>query len=115
LHQLLFHAFGRIVNEGVSADVAFGLKLRRGKYPRSNTIARDVMIAALVVLHRRRGHTLPFAQGEAANAFCPDGKGEKAVAVAYKKHRATFETLPDSSLLDLLPKSISDPLSVSRI
>lgn len=103
LHKFLVHAFGKIVNDDASADVALGLKLARGKYPRRHTIERDVMAAAFMVLLIRQGRTWQFAKGEAANSLFPDGKGEKAIEAAYVKYREVFETLPDAILSELVP------------
>jgi hypothetical protein len=103
LLEYIHHAFGKIVEEGWSADHAFGLKLKRGNYPRTDHTERNVQVAAYVILLRRRKWTLLDAKGEAANLFFPDGKGEKAVESAYAFYRESLEILPDETLTTILP------------
>lgn len=103
LLELLNHAFVRIIKEGVSADQAFGLKLGRGKYPREDTVIRDVMATAYMVLLMRKGWTWAEAKGEAVNLLCPDGKGDKAVEKAYAYYRDALTSYPDDHLMGMLP------------
>lgn len=102
LFDFIHHAFGKIVNDGVSADHAFGFKQRRGKHARKDTFERDVVAAAIVTLNMRNGMTWLEAKGDAANKLFPDGHGEKAVEAAYTQYRDTFNTLPDATLKSVI-------------
>ncbi len=95
------HAFRLILEEGVSANQAFGLALQRGKHPREDTTARDIQAASIVVLGMRSGKTWLDAVGDAANQLFPDGKGERAVHIAYSNYKDVLENTPDSFLNDL--------------
>lgn len=97
-------AFQRIVDDGWSADHAFGLKLKRGHYQRPDTTERDVMAAAFVVLRMRQGRLWSDAVGEAANLLMPDGEGDKAIESAYTQYREGLSILPDEFLASLLPE-----------
>ena len=103
LLEFLDHAFGKIIEEGWSADHAFGLKLKRGHYERDCTLERDVMSAAYMILLMRKNWTWLEAKGEAANLLFPESKGEKAVEAAYANYKSEFARLPDKVLLDMLP------------
>lgn len=103
LFEYIKHAFGLIVEKNRSADVAFGLKLARGEYPRPNTTERDAIAVAYMVLLMRNGRTWQEAKGEAANLLFPDGQGEKAVEMAYIQCKEYFETLPNETLDAMLP------------
>ncbi len=98
------HAFGRIVDDGKSADVAFGLTQARGEYDREFTAARDVTATAYIILLMRNGWTWLDAKGEAANLLFPDGKGEGAVDDAYRVYKVALQETPDQLLLDMLPE-----------
>lgn len=103
LYEYLEYAFGRIVNENKSAAVAFGLKSARGEYLRPDTTERDAIAVAYMVLLMRSGRTWEEAKGDAANLLFPDGTGDKAVESAYRQSKEYFQTLPDQTLLDMLP------------
>ncbi|MHB1214230.1 MAG: hypothetical protein ACYCY9_04495 [Thiobacillus sp.] len=97
------HAFGRIVEDGKSADVAFGLTPGRGEYEREPHAGRDVAATAYVILLTRNGWTWLDAKGEVANLLFADGKGEGAVDKAYRIYGEALQHAPDPYLLDLLP------------
>ena len=67
LVEYLHYAFGKIINDKVTADQAFGFKLTRGKYERDDTSERDVFAAAYMTLLMRKGWTWLDAKSEAAN------------------------------------------------
>jgi hypothetical protein len=98
------YAFARIAEEGKSTQVAFGLQLGRGEYPREDTTDRDLTAAAHVTLLMRNNWTWVDAKGEAANLLFPDGKGEKAVEEAYRKYKETLWILPNKTLTLMLPE-----------
>ncbi len=116
LLEFLDHAFGKIIEEGWSADHAFGLKLKRGHHERPDTTERDVIATAYMILlmrknknkNKNKNWTWLEVKGEAANllsqaGLLPDGKGEKAVEEAYAFYANVFACLPDQALLDMLP------------
>lgn len=94
----IIYAFGQILEEGRSADEAFGLKGIRGKHKRPDTHDRDLIAAAIVILAMRSGTKWEDAVGDAANKLFEDGRGDKAVQAAYTKHRDTLQLLPSASL-----------------
>lgn len=100
----VIHAFAKILEEGCSADQAFGLKVCKGKYERSDTHDRDLVAAAIVVLAIKSGMKWEDAIGEAANKVFEDGLGDKAVQAAYAKYRETLELFPKPYLASLIPK-----------
>lgn len=104
LLDYLYHAFGKIVVEGWSADHAFGLKLKRGLYVRESTLERDITATAYIILLMRRGWSYLDATGEAANLLFPDGQGEKAIVAAYSNYKEVFSKLSDDLLLEMLPQ-----------
>jgi hypothetical protein len=104
LQGYLYHAFGKIVENGWSADHAFGLKLKRGHYVRESTLERDMTSTAYIILLMRRGWNYLDATGEAANLLFPDGKGEKAIVAAYGYYKEVFSKLPEDVLLEMLPQ-----------
>lgn len=104
LIQLVQHAFEKIIDDNWTADHAFGLKLKRGHYKRSDTTARDVIATAYVLLLRRKKWTRQDAMGEAANLLFPDGEGDRAVESAYKKYADDLNWLPDELLKSYLPE-----------
>lgn len=104
LIQFLTHAFGKIITEGWSADHAFGLKLKRGCYERENTLERDVIAAAYMLLLIRKKRNWLDAKGMVANFLFEDGKGEKAVEAAYAKYRESLSFLSDEQLIGMLPE-----------
>ena len=95
------HAFRLILEEGATANQAFGLRTRRGQYRREDTTVRDIQAASFVVLGMRSGKTWLDAVGDAANQLFPDGKGERAVQTAYSNYKEFLENAPDSFLADL--------------
>lgn len=97
------YAFARIVEQGKSPQVAFGLNLGRGEYPRPDTTIRDVEICAYMILLMRNNWKWQDAKGEAANIFFPDGKGDKAVEKAYAEYKNELCQMKDDTLKDLLP------------
>lgn len=112
LHVFMAHVFERMVNgeivgEGkqankkLTADQAFGLKLRKGQGNIKDTLNRDLKAAACMILQMRKGMRWLGAKGYAANLLFPDGEGEKAVERAYEEHRALMECYPDE-VLELL-------------
>ena len=92
------------MEEGLSPEVAFGLKAIRGKYKRFDTHDRDLIAAAIVILAMRLGTKWKDAVGEAANKLFEDGRGDRAVQEAYKKHRETLQLLPSPTLAAMIPK-----------
>lgn len=104
LREYIEHAFARIIEDEKSADVAFGLRLARGEFPRPNTMIRDVQAAAYITILMRKGWTWLEAVGEAANLLFPDGKGDKAVQQAYAEHRDYLGNLRNEYLIGLLPE-----------
>lgn len=102
LLEYIEHAFGRIVNEGVSADHALGFKQSRGKHKREDTTERNVVAAAIVILHMRNGMTWLDARGDAANELFPDGKGERAVDEAYKQYKVVLSYMSSDALKELI-------------
>jgi len=103
LIQLVQHAFKKIIENGWTADHAFGLKLKRGHYPRPDTTERDIRATAYVLLLRRKKWTKQDAIGEAANLLFPDGAGDRAVASAYKNYADELSWMSDEVLKSLLP------------
>lgn len=97
-------AFEKIVEQGWSADQAFGLALRRGKRERENTIIRDISGAAYMVFLMQRGHKWLDARGAAANLLFEDGNGDKAMETAYKIYKEYLLTLTHEELIALLPE-----------
>lgn len=104
LREYIEYAFARIVRDGKSTDVAFGLKLVRGKYRRKDTTERDVRAASYITLAMRKNVKWQVAVGDAANLLFPDGKGGKAVEKAYESYRDIFRNLPDKYLKAMLPE-----------
>ena len=96
-------AFEKIVEQGWSADQAFGLAQGRGKYERMNTTVRDLSGVAYMILLMERGHTWLDARGIAANLLFDDGMGDKAMENAYKQHKEVLRTLTPEELMALLP------------
>jgi len=103
LIEFLGHAFGKIIEEGSSADHAFGLKLKRGEYERESTLERDVIATAYVILLMRNRWTYLDARGQAANLLFQDGKGDKAVEAAYATYKDYFRSFPNDILEGMLP------------
>lgn len=91
LCEYMQHVFSKMIVDGYKVEQAFGLKRRKGKYPRDIPYERDYEIAAHVVLLIRQGMTWLDAKGEASNRYFEDGKGEKAVEAAYEKYKAIFQ------------------------
>ncbi len=103
LHELMAHVFSEIVENKCTADQAFGLKLRRGKYLREPTFDRDVAGAAYMVLLMRNGWTWQDAKGEAANLFFSDDRGDKAMETAYSQYKECLQFLSNQNLAAMLP------------
>lgn len=101
LGELLEYAFGKIVDDNWSADHAFGLRRKRGRYDRKDTTERDVRAAALVELLMRSDKTLSFAKSEAADRHFPDGCGGRAIDAAWQKYRDVLRSAPKEFLEDL--------------
>lgn len=99
------HAFSRIVQEGKSPRVAFGLSQGRGEYQRENTTERDAIAAAYMILLMRSNWTWEDAKGEVANFLFPDGKGDKVVEKAYVDCKDEFSLMKDEVLMGLLPSN----------
>lgn len=106
LLDYVYHAFGKIINEKVSADHAFGFKQSRGKYQREDATERDVVAAALVMLHMRNKKSYLEAKGDSANALFPDGEGEKAVEAAYSQYKSVLQYMSTEALKELTDKSL---------
>lgn len=115
LHVFMAHVFDRIVNGEVmkngtvaklTADQAFGLKLRKGQGNIKDTQDRDLKAAACMVLLMRKGMLWQDAKGQAANLLFPDGEGDKAVERAYEEHCALVECFPDEVLEMLVSTSL---------
>lgn len=104
LIEFLSHAFRKIVQDGWSADHAFGLKLKRGHYERPDTFERDLIAAAYVILLLRNNWTWLDAKGEAANLLFPDGKGEKAIEIAYSINCVALGHMSNEELKSMLPE-----------
>ena len=105
LLDFVYHAFGKIVKDGYSADQAFGLKLGRGRYVRAATIERDLIATAYMILLMRRGWKYLDAGGEAATLLFPDGAGEKAVFAAYNRYQKVLREIEDEDLIQVLPEN----------
>jgi len=103
LREYLDHAFGKIIEDGWTADHAFGFKLKRGHHERQDTTERDVVATAYMILLMRRNWTWLDAKGAAANLLFPDGEGEKAVEAAYALYKEALQLLPDNVLNKMLP------------
>lgn len=104
LHRWMKHVFCQIVAAKKSPDIAFGLKLERGKHLRPDTTSRDITAAARMELGRRkkrRGDSKKDwseTKGDVANALFPDGTGEKAVEAADAEYREIFQLMTDEML-----------------
>ncbi len=99
----IIHAFAKIIEDGYSADQAFGLKARHGMHARPNTQDRDIISTAIVILAMRAGNTWEFAIGDAANRLFDDRTGDAAVKAAYSKYRDSICHLSNEDLADLIP------------
>lgn len=106
LLDYVYYAFEKIINEGVSADHAFGFKQSRGKHEREDTTERDIVAAALVTRYMRENKTYLDARGDAANALFADGTGEKAVEAAYSQYKDVLQYLSIEALKELTDKSL---------
>ena len=107
LLEFLDHAFGKIIKENRSLDIAFGFKLGRGKYRREDTTSvRDIRAAAHMELIMRKKQSLSYAKTAAANRLFPDvtgkGKGEKVVEMAYGRYRNVLSAIPRKLLEAML-------------
>lgn len=102
IENWVIHAFGKIIDDKESADVAFGLTTGKGKRARPDTHDRDILIAAHVILDMRDNKKWDCAIGDAANLFFPDGKGDKAAEAAYSKYKDILGMLPDETLRGLI-------------
>ena len=96
------HAFSRIVEDGKSIQVGFGLTPGRGEHQREDTFERDIIATSYMILLRRNGWSWIDAKEEAAGLLFLVN-GSKAVEEAYSKYRVGFETLTDDVLIGLLP------------
>ncbi|MBC9070604.1 hypothetical protein IAI53_01355 [Thauera sp. CAU 1555] len=97
-------AFQRIVDDGWSADQAFGLERRRGHHPRPDTTERDVMAAVLVILHLRKNWKwLEALEAVTGLLFEDENRGTSIVRDAYAKYRDVLESLPDEALASMAP------------
>lgn len=104
LHELLNHAFGKVIEENWTLDRAFGFGRGKGQRDRPDHFFRDVQAAAYVVLLRRAKWNLADAIGEAANLFISDSSGDKAVEAAYSKYKVALAHQTDSYLKSMLPE-----------
>jgi hypothetical protein len=103
LLEYLDHAFGKILNEGSSADHAFGLKLLRGHHERDDTIDRDFVATACVTLRMKKGETWEAAVEAAAGRIFPGGSGESAVKAAYHEYKPMVDQFTAAQLEELVP------------
>lgn len=87
LCKFMQHVFEKMIVDKWKPEQAFGLKGRKGKYPRPDTKDRDYLIAANVILLMRKGQNWEDAIGNTANVFFDDFNGDKAVINAYAKNR----------------------------
>lgn len=88
------HAFGKILEDGYTADQAFGLKLKKGMYERQDHFLRDIQaVATVVFIMRTQQKTRTFAIGETANLIFPDGTGDKAIEEACAKYFAAINIM----------------------
>lgn len=94
LYKLMKHVFARIM-AGDSADQAFGLALRKGKYLREDTQDRDFQIAANVVALMRQGIRKSNAMMEIVEALA---LSERAVKRACRAHLESCEMLSDEHI-----------------
>jgi hypothetical protein len=99
----IIYAFGKVIEDGYSADQAFGLKARKGKYERPDTLERDIKAVAAVILSTRSGDSKQRAIGDAANLLFPYGTGDKAVEKACEKYMDTLNDFPSSLLRSMSP------------
>ena len=87
LCKFMQHVFEKMIVDKWKPEQAFGLKRRKGKYPRPDLTDRDYLIAANVILLMRKGQDWSDAIGDTANLFIDDSKGDRAVMKAYSKHK----------------------------
>lgn len=114
LFRLMKHAFGKIIEDGWSADEALGLKLRKGMHPREDVRDRDIAVTAFIVLQKRKagnGYSHREILENAANLFFENDGGNsnagiKSAGAAFTKFRETFERFPDDVLRRLLPPGV---------
>jgi hypothetical protein len=102
LFEFLSHAFEKIIENGWTADHAFGLELKRGHFERPDTTERDIIAAAHVILLMRQNRTWQDAKGETANLLFPDGRGDKAVEAAYAFYKDALSHYPDELLTQMV-------------
>ncbi len=123
LLQFVAHAFSKIVDEKYSLDEAFGLKLKRGKYPRQDTFERNLTAAAHMELLIRSGMKRVCACEKTAEWL---GCSEKTIERAYEQYavkeftgggkeknfsgsgKVAFVWLTDEVLRSLLPDGALD-------
>lgn len=111
LHLFMKHVFQRMVDGDtaangkrikLTADQAFGFKLRKGQGNIKDTLSRDLKATACMILLMRRKMRWQDAKGHAANILFPDGAGEKAVERAYEAYSGSLNGVPDETLLGIL-------------
>lgn len=105
------YAFARVVDQGKSFDVAFGLAPGRGEHQRESTVERDVIAAAYMTLLERNDWKYEIAVDEVAKflsqkGFFQKGKGKSAVKKAYAEFHETFSTTQEKTLMELLPDDV---------
>lgn len=89
-------AFAQMVeNKKISANQAFGLTLRKGKYPRTHAVEQDIQAAALMLLELRKGKKLLEAQSQVAELI---PRSESSVGAAYYSYRGLFDQCSDERL-----------------
>lgn len=98
LYSFMKYVFARIV-AGQTADQAFGLKARKGKYRRPDTTSRDVPAVAMVVLQTRKDVTWEGAVSDAAEHLAI---GDRTVERACTNYREGLEYLSEE-ILEQLP------------
>lgn len=113
LEVLVHHAFGKVVNDGWSADQGFGLKPTRGRYVRKHIDDfRDLELAAAMrLLNKHLGYSWDSARAEVAKLF---PAGEKAAEAAYKEYREEIELLNEAGLKEMLPDDVVKHLPSKR-
>lgn len=107
LEVFVHHAFGKVVNDGWTADQGFGLKATRGRHVRSHIkpLRNIELAAAMHLLNKHLGY--PWSVATAKLAELRLGGGETAIENAYEEYRGELELLDEQGLQELLPDEVA--------
>lgn len=104
LEPFIYHAFKKVVEEGITPDQAFCFKGVRGKYPRPDNYERNLEATIRMILLIRSGETYINACADVAIELCPDDKGERAIKDAYSLYKDYFNQFSSEDLEAMLNK-----------